>query len=474
MNDSLEQMFNDKPHEECGVFGIISSKPMHAISLTASALIALQHRGQESAGISSFIDGKLKSKKGLGLVTDVINSDYLEFTPNTKVAVGHVRYSTTGKSSAENAQPIETVHSKATLAMAHNGNLTNSMEIRDELIRSGMVMHTSNDSEIVNIMIIRYMLEFNDLEKAVLHTANIIEGAFSIVIATKDKLIAVRDCNGFRPLCIGKSGDSIAIASESCALDAIGYEFIRDVAPGEIVSIDLKGEMRSLRINDGNFKRAGCVFEYIYFARPDSIIDGVSVYDARIAMGRALCRQKATEADIVCGVPDSGIEAARGFSIESGIPLAPAFVKNKYVGRSFILPTQVQRENAVNIKLNPIKATVKGKRIVLVDDSIVRSTTSMRIIKMLRTAGAKEIHMRVSAPPFKHACYFGTDIDSPENLIANKLDLEGIRERIGADSLEYLSLENLRECVPIEGLCTGCFTGDYPVSTMMLSKNRFD
>ncbi len=464
---------NEKLHEECGVFGIISTKPTAVVPLTASALLALQHRGQESAGIATFVDGTLKTKKGMGLVTDVFSSDYLEFVANAKIAVGHVRYSTTGSCNLENAQPIETVHSKVSLALAHNGNLTNSAQIRRELIQSGMVLHTTNDTEIVNILIVKNMIETGDLESAIVGAMNFIEGAFSIVIATKDKLIAVRDRNGFRPLCMGRLGDSIMFASETCALDALGAEFVRDVAPGEVVSVDLKGNVSS-RMLERASKSGLCSFEFIYFARPDSVIDGISVYEARVNMGRALYRQRPTEADYVCGVPDSGMQAAYGYSMESGIPMAPAFVKNKYVGRSFILPDQVKRENAVDVKLNPIKATVEGKRLIIIDDSIVRATTSTRTIKMLRRAGAKEVHMRISAPPFRYECFFGVDIDRRDKLVANKYDVDGICKLIGADSLEYLSLDNLKAISPSTSFCTGCFTGDYPAPVTPTLKNSFD
>ncbi len=462
-----------KLKEECGVFGIISPRPIPVAPLTASALTALQHRGEESAGIAMFVDGALKCKKGMGLVSDVFTSDYMEFAANAKIAVGHVRYSTTGSCNLENAQPIETVHSKISLALAHNGNLTNSAQIRNELVQSGMVLHTTNDTEIVNIMIVRNMLKTNDLEKAVVQTMNFVEGAFSIVITTKDKLIAVRDRNGFRPLCMGRMGDAVVFSSETCALDALGAEFVRDVKPGEVVSCDVKGNITSHMLD--NASQSGlCSFEFIYFARPDSVIDGISVYDARVQMGRALYRQKPTEADYVCGVPDSGLTAAQGYSSESGIPMVPAFVKNKYIGRSFILPDQIKRENAVNVKLNPIRSTVSGKRIILIDDSIVRSTTSMRIISMLRRAGAKEVHMRVSSPPFKYECYFGTDVDDRNKLVANHYDIDGICKKIGADSLEYLSLDNLRAVSPNTVFCTGCFTGDYPAPVTPTLKNSFD
>ncbi|MCH5154132.1 MAG: amidophosphoribosyltransferase [Clostridiales bacterium] len=467
------EVFTEKPKEECGVFGIISPRTIPAVPLSASALMALQHRGEESAGIATFVDGNLKCKKGMGLVSEVFSSDYLEYAPKTKVAVGHVRYSTTGSCNIENAQPIETVHSKISLALAHNGNLTNSAIIRRELVQSGMVLHTTNDTEILNIMIVRNMIETGELERAIVNAMNFIEGAFSIVIATKDKLIAVRDPNGFRPLCMGRLGDAVVFASETCALDALGAEFERDVKPGEVVSCDTKGNINTYMLN--NAARSGlCSFEFIYFARPDSVIDGISVYKAREQMGRALYIQRPTEADYVCGVPDSGLAAAQGYSQASGIPMVPAFVKNKYVGRSFILPDQVKRENAVNVKLNPIRSTVEGKRIVLIDDSIVRSTTSTRIIKMLRRAGAKEVHMRISSPPFKYECYFGTDIDNRDNLVANHYDVDGICEKIGADSLEYLSLENLKAISPTTSFCLGCFTGDYPSPVTPMYKNTFD
>ena len=466
-------MFYQKPKEECGVFGIISTKPIPAVQLAASALMALQHRGEESAGIATFSDGVLKCKKGMGLVTDVFSPDYLEYAASTKLAVGHVRYSTTGSNNIENAQPIATVHSKISLALAHNGNLTNSATIRRELVQSGMVMHTTNDTEILNITIVRNMIETGDIERAVVNAMNFVEGSFSIVIATKDKLIAVRDPYGFRPLCMGRLGDAVLFASETCALDALGAEYERDVKPGEVISCDSKGNINTYMLN--NASRSGlCAFEFIYFARPDSIIDGISVYEAREQMGRALYRQLPTDADYVCGVPDSGLVAAQGYAAESGIPLAPAFVKNKYVGRSFILPDQVRRENAVNVKLNPIRATVQGKRIVLIDDSIVRSTTSTRIIKMLRRAGAKEVHMRISSPPFKYECYFGTDIDDRDKLVANHYDVDGICKKIGADSLEYLSLDNLKAISPKTTFCLGCFTGDYPAPITPMLKNSFD
>lgn len=466
-----------KLNEECGVFGIISPRPVQTVGYTATALMALQHRGQEGAGIATFIDGRLKCRKNTGLVSDIFDSDYLEYVPDTYVAVGHTRYSTTGTNNPENTQPIETIHSRLTCATAHNGNITNAAAIRGRMVNeSGKVFHTTNDSEIINMLLIEEMIRYNDLERALLSVTDIIEGAYSIVIATKDKLIAVRDRNGFRPLCMGKKDDMTIFASETCALDTLGAEFVRDIDPGEIVVADVSGELHSIHKPTAGFKRGLCVFEYIYFARPDSVIDGLSVYDARVAMGRALARQLPTDADMVCGVPDSGLESAYGYSLESGIPYGAAFIKNKYVGRSFIVPSQIAREKTVNVKLNPLRASVNGKRIILVDDSIVRGTTSARIIQSLRKAGAKEVHVRVSSPPFKFPCYFGTDVDSPDNLIANKMPIDKICEKIGADSLVYLDLGELLKIKGDTGIdyCRGCFTGEYPIQVEATGKDKFD
>lgn len=465
-----------KINEECGVFGIIAPKPIPAVGYTASALLALQHRGQEGTGIATFIDGRLKCRKNVGLVTEVFDNDYLGYMPDTRVAVGHVRYSTTGNNSAENTQPIETIHSKLTCALAHNGNITNAADLRGRMVNEGgKVFHTTNDSEIINMLLIQEMIAVKNLERAVYNLIDRLEGAYSIVIATADKLIAVRDRNGFRPLCMGKKDGAVLFSSETCALDALGAQFVRDVRPGEVISVDLDGKITALQHPTDGAKRGFCVFEMIYFARPDSVVDGMSVYDARVAMGRALARQLKTDADLVCGVPDSGLEAAYGYSLESGIPYGAAFVKNRYVGRSFILPNQAGREKTVNVKLNPLRASVAGKRIILVDDSIVRGTTSARIIRSLRNAGAKEVHMRISCPPFKYPCYFGTDIDSRDKLIANKYSIDKICEKIGADSLVYLDLDNLLAIKP-EGLdyCRGCFTGEYPIHVEEASKDQFD
>ena len=465
-----------KINEECGIFGIISPEPIPAAGYAASAMLALQHRGQEGAGIATFYsDDTLICHKNVGLVNDIFG-DFLRHVPSTGVAVGHVRYSTTGNNTVENTQPIETVHSQLTCALAHNGNITNADKLRGQMVnQGGKVFHTTNDSEIINMLLIDQMIKCRNIEHAVLNVMNILEGAFSLVIATPEKLIAARDKCGFRPLCMGKLGGATVFASESCAFDCIGAEFVRDIAPGELVSIDRSGKEIKLCQKDTSC-RGLCVFEMIYIARSDSFIDGMSVYNARLEMGRALYRQKPIDADFVCGVPDSGLDAALGYSLESGIPYAPAFVKNRYMGRSFIEPSQKMRERTVNVKLNPLKAQIEGKRIVLVDDSIVRGTTSERMIKPLRQMGAKEVHLRISSPPFKFPCYFGTDIDSSENLIANHMTVDEICKKIGADSLEYLDLKNLSEIGKKNGVkfCDGCFTGKYPIPVSGSGKHKFD
>lgn len=450
---------------------------MQAAGYTASALLALQHRGQEGAGIATFYsDDSMICHKNVGLVNDIFG-DFLRHVPATNVAVGHVRYSTTGNNTVENTQPIETVHSRLTCALAHNGNITNAAELRNQMVNlDGKVFFTTNDSEIINMLLIDRMIKCRNIEKALLNVMETLEGAVSLIIATPDKLIAARDKCGFRPLCMGKLGKSTVFASESCALDCIGAQFVRDVRPGEIISIDRAGNQKTLQQKTDMRYRGLCVFEMIYIARSDSVIDGISVYNARLEMGRALYRQNPVEADLVCGVPDSGLDAALGYSLESGIPYAPAYVKNRYMGRSFIEPSQKSRERTVNVKLNPLRAQIEGKRIILIDDSIVRGTTSERMIKPLRDAGVKEIHLRISSPPFIRPCYFGTDIDSAENLIANHMTVEEIRRKIGADSLEYLDLDNLLAIGKEKGVkfCSGCFTGKYPITVSGSGKHQFD
>lgn len=451
-------------HEECGVFGVFSNERRDMASLAYYGLFALQHRGQESAGIVVNDDGVFSSYRDVGLVNDVFTPERLENLGDGNIVVGHVRYATTGSDNKRNVQPIVINHHKGRLALAHNGNLSNSMELREALERNGSIFHTTTDSEVIAYIIVQERLRCSSIEMAVSAAMDRIEGAYSLVVSSPAKLIAARDPHGFRPLCMGQLSDhSFVFASESCALDAIGARLIRDILPGEIVTVSRDGISYD-RSHCGTAPRRMCVFEYIYFARPDSVIEGCNVSLARQRAGAFLAEEHPVEADIVIGVPDSGLDAALGYAKASGIPYGIGFTKNKYIGRTFIAPSQSQRENGVNIKLNPIRSTIDGKRIVLIDDSIVRGTTCRRTIDMLRKAGAKEIHMRVSAPPFIAPCYYGTDIDSAENLIANHHTVDEIAHIIGVDSLGYLSSENvvrLTEMSP-DSFCTACFGGEYP------------
>ncbi len=455
----------EKPGEECGLFGIWSPRRSPLASLVYCGLFALQHRGQESAGIAVNDDGVFSACRDEGLVSEVFSHGRLEALGEGNIALGHVRYATTGSDRRENAQPLLVNHHKGSMALAHNGNLVNSMELRKLLEEKGSIFHTTTDSEAIAYVIVRERLGCGSIEEAVSRAMDTLEGAYSLVIASPSKLIAARDRHGFRPLCMGKLADgSVVFASESCALDAIGAAFLRDILPGEVVTVGEEG-IRSDRRHCGLCPRRLCAFEYVYFARPDSVIDGASVCLARRRAGEFLAREHPAEADVVVGVPDSGLDAAIGFAHASGIPYEIGFTKNKYVGRSFIAPTQGERESAVRLKLNPIRAVVEGKRVVLIDDSIVRGTTCRRTIRLLREAGAKEIHLRVSAPPFRKPCYYGTDIDSAENLIANRHTIEEIAGILGADSLGYLSLEHLRLLTGgDEGFCTACFGGEYPTA----------
>lgn len=451
-------------HEECGVFGVFSNERRDMASLAYYGLFALQHRGQESAGIVVNDDGVFSSYRDVGLVNDVFTPERLENLGDGNIVVGHVRYATTGSDNKRNVQPIVINHHKGRLALAHNGNLSNSMELREALERNGSIFHTTTDSEVIAYIIVQERLRCSSIEMAVSAAMDRIEGAYSLVVSSPAKLIAARDPHGFRPLCMGQLSDhSFVFASESCALDAIGARLIRDILPGEIVTVSRDGISYD-RSHCDIAPRRMCVFEYIYFARPDSVIEGCNVSLARQRAGAFLAEEHPVEADIVIGVPDSGLDAALGYAKASGIPYGIGFTKNKYIGRTFIAPSQSQRENGVNIKLNPIRSTIDGKRIVLIDDSIVRGTTCRRTIDMLRKAGAKEIHMRVSAPPFIAPCYYGTDIDSAENLIANHHAVDEIAHIIGVDSLGYLSSENvvrLTEMSP-DSFCTACFGGEYP------------
>ncbi len=463
-------------HEECGVFGIYSRHIDDLASLTYYGLHALQHRGQESAGIVLNNDGVLVSCRDVGLVSEVFTHERLHALGHGNIAVGHVRYATTGAHNVRNVQPLLINHHKGSMALAHNGNLTNSFELRSELEQQGSIFHTSTDSEVIAYMIVRERLRCGSIEEAVLAAMDILHGAYSLVISSPTKLIAARDPYGFRPLCIGERSDgSVVFASESCALDAVGATFLRDVEPGEVVTVDADG-IHSERSHCGTKPRHMCVFEYIYFARTDSVMDGSSVCLARQQAGAFLAQEHPVEADAVIGVPDSGLDAAVGYAKASGIPYAIGLTKNKYVGRTFIAPTQAARETGVSLKLNPIKSVVNGKRIVLIDDSIVRGTTCRRTIEMLRRAGAKEIHMRVSAPPFIAPCYYGTDIDNADALIANHHTIPEIAKIIGVDSLGYLSLEHVRLLTGRDdGFCTACFGGAYPTEIPKnTSKSRFE
>ena len=464
-------------HEECGVFGVFARETTDVASLAYYALYALQHRGQESTGIAVNDDGVFTAYRDVGLVSEVFPKERLQALGTGSIAVGHVRYGTTGSDNKRNVQPILVNHFKGRMALAHNGNLTNSQELRQKLESSGSIFHTTTDSEVIAYIIVQERLKTSSIEAAVSAAMGHIEGAYSLVISSPTKLIAVRDPHGFRPLCMGHLKDgSVVFASESCALDAIGAEFDRDILPGEIVVADKNG-VRSDTSHCGKAEKRLCVFEFIYFARPDSVIDGSSVHIARQRAGAFLALEHPVQADIVIGVPDSGLDAAMGYARQSGIPYGMGFIKNKYIGRTFISPTQDLRENEVNIKLNPIRSVVEGKRVVLIDDSIVRGTTCRRTIDLLRKAGAKEIHMRVSAPPFVSECYYGTDIDDKNKLIANHHTVEEIAEIIGVDSLGYLSIEDVVKLADNTqgGFCTACFGGGYPTAVPQDSgKDRFE
>lgn len=462
-------------HEECGVFGILSNKKENLGKLVYYGLYALQHRGQESCGIVVNDDGIFSSYKDLGLVSEVFSRDSLSHLSEGTMAVGHVRYGTTGGTIRNNCQPIEVNHQKGKMALAHNGNLSNALELRDKLELSGAIFHTTSDTETIAYMITRERLTAPSIEEAVSRAMVSLEGAYSLILMSSAKMIAVRDPYGFRPLCYGKMPDgSYVIASESCALTAVGAELIRDLLPGEILVFSEQG-IESRREHCGTRKQKTCIFEYIYFARPDSVIDKVSVSAARIQAGKLLAQTKPARADIVIGVPDSGLDAALGFSQISGIPYRIGLVKNKYIGRTFISPGQKERLDLVRMKLSPIRPVIQGKRVVLIDDSIVRGTTSKQIVGLLREAGAKEIHMRISAPPFLHPCYYGTDIDSEENLIASHHGEEEIASLIGADSLGYLPLDRLHELVGTHAYCDACFSGNYATSIPTdVRKDRFE
>ena len=460
--------------EECGVFGVTFGEKTNVAGMVYYGLYALQHRGQEGCGISVNSDGIFTSVKDVGLVSEVLTDENMKKFPAGRMAVGHVRYGTTGGNTRTNCQPIEVNHRMGKMAIAHNGNLSNAEELRSRLELSGAIFHTTSDTEIIAYILTKEMLDDGSTEKAISRAMNKLEGAYSLVIMTSDKLYAVRDANGFRPLCFGKTGDGgYVVASESCALSAVGADFVRDVEPGEIIIFEKEG-VRSIRTGCGTARKRTCIFEYIYFARQDSVIDGIPVHESRRQAGRILAKEYPVNADIVVGVPDSGIDAALGYSEESGIPYGLGLIKNKYVGRTFISPGQDNRLDRVNIKLCPVKSVISGKSVVLIDDSIVRGTTSRRIVKLLRDAGAKEIHVGISSPRFLHPCYYGTDIDSEEHLIASNHTVPEICEMISADSLGFLPLDSLGDLTGNDGYCAACFDGDYPTRVHSGSKDRFE
>ena len=465
MNSQVDETYYDGLHEECGVFGVYDLDGGDVASTIYYGLFALQHRGQESCGIAvsdtKGPKGKVLSSKGMGLVNEVFTQDNLE-PMHGDIGVGHVRYSTAGASTRENAQPLVLNYIKGTLMVAHNGNLVNAVDLRRELELMGAIFHTSIDSEVIAYLIARERLHVGTVEDAVKLAMQKIRGAYSLVVASPRKMIGARDPFGFHPLCIGKRDNAYFFSSESCALDTVGAEFVRDVAPGEIVTITPQGIQSDRSM--ASDKCARCIFEYIYFARPDSYIDGICVHSSRLTAGKILAQEHPVDADIVVGVPESGNAAAMGYSMESGIPYGTAFVKNSYVGRTFIKPKQSARESSVMVKLNALREVVNGKRVIMIDDSIVRGTTSARIVKMIRDAGAKEVHVRISSPPFMYPCYFGTDVPSSDQLIAYNHSVEEICEMIGADSLGYLDKERLAELIDgDEGYCHACFTGQYPM-----------
>ncbi len=468
MSVSSSVVISDKAKEECGVFGFYDNDGFDVARLTYYGLYGLQHRGQESAGIAVNNDGEFLSYKDLGLVPEIFSDRILDGLPGT-ISVGHVRFSTKGGNYRENAQPLVYKYVKGTLALAYSGNLINAGELRENFKQNGAIFHTSIDSEVMMYKIAQERIRSHSIEGAVLNCMDHFHGAYSLVMMSPRKLLGARDPHGLHPLSIGKLQNSYVLSSETCVFDNIGAEFVRDVEPGEVVWIDKDG-LHSIKHEKALKRSKICVFEYVYNARPDSFIQGASVYEVRKAMGHQLAKEHAVDADLVFGVPDSGLCAAIGYAEESGLPYGKGFIKNKYIGRTFILPTQAQREAAVNIKLNVLKSSVEGKRVVMVDDSIVRGTTCANIIRSLKEAGAKEVHMRVSSPPFLWPCYFGTDIPSRDCLMAVKYSVEEIREKIGADSLGYLSLEGLKEATKSLNCdyCHACFSGQYPMDVPLI------
>ncbi len=460
-------------HEECGVFGVFSGRMADVANISYYGLYALQHRGQESCGIVVNDDGLFASHKDLGLVSEVFSEGILKSLPKGTMAVGHNRYGTTGSTRRSNCQPIEVNHQKGRMAIAHNGNLSNAAELRSALELSGAIFHTTSDTETIAYIVTKERLSAPSIEEAVSRAMNTLEGAYSLILMSPQKLICARDPYGFRPLCYGITEDGMYVAaSESCAIKAVGGRIIRDLEPGEILVFSKEGVV-SRREHCGSKRKHLCVFEYIYFARPDSVINGLSVHESRLNAGRILAQEKPVDADLVIGVPDSGLDAAFGYSMSSGIPYDIGLIKNKYIGRTFIDPGD--RLDKVKIKLSVVEGVVKDKKIILIDDSIVRGTTSRRIISLLREAGAKEVHMRVCAPPFLYPCFYGTDIDSSENLVACQHTVPEISEMIGADSLAFFPVGKLELLAGGHNYCSACFDGRYPTGIPVnTGKNRFE
>ena len=460
-------------HEECGVFGVFSGRMADVANISYYGLYALQHRGQESCGIVVNDDGLFASHKDLGLVSEVFSEGILKSLPKGTMAVGHNRYGTTGSTRRSNCQPIEVNHQKGRMAIAHNGNLSNAAELRSALELSGAIFHTTSDTETIAYIVTKERLSAPSIEEALSRAMNTLEGAYSLILMSPQKLICARDPYGFRPLCYGITEDGMYVAaSESCAIKAVGGRIIRDLEPGEILVFSKEGVV-SRREHCGLKRKHLCVFEYIYFARPDSVINGLSVHESRLNAGRILAQEKPVDADLVIGVPDSGLDAALGYSMSSGIPYDIGLIKNKYIGRTFIDPGD--RLDKVKIKLSVVEGVVKDKRIILIDDSIVRGTTSRRIISLLREAGAKEVHMRVCAPPFLYPCFYGTDIDSSENLVACQHTVPEISEMIGADSLAFFPVGKLELLAGGHNYCSACFDGRYPTGIPVnTGKNRFE
>ena len=468
---------SNKLHEECGVFAVFGNEATDVASTVYYGLFALQHRGQEGCGIAINNNGVITSYKDLGLVNDVFSHSVMNKLGQGKMAIGHVRYGTTGNNDRSNVQPIVVNHVKGRMALAHNGNLVNSGELREELELQGSIFHTTSDTEVISYLVTKERLTSASIEEAVNKAMSRIDGAYSLVVMSPSKLIAARDPRGFRPLCYGVTEDGrYIVASETCALDAVGAKFLKDILPGEIVVFGSDG-IRSIKDHCGEQKQLLCIFEHIYFARPDSVVDGRSVHAARVRAGELLAKTHPVEADVVIGVPDSGLDAAIGYAKASGIPYGIGFIKNKYIGRTFIAPGQKSREDRVKIKLNPISEVVSGKRVVMVDDSIVRGTTSARIVRLIRDAGATEVHVRSSAPPFIAPCYYGVDIDSKEKLIACKHTMEEICGIIGADTLGYLRYEDVEKIAEgghCTGFCLACFDEKYPTKAPTGKKNIFE